>query len=468
LIEHSKTMLPTIPPPFEPAITLPALIDAIGAALSLLLGFALWFKRSAQTTRRDRLARNPDKIFSLIMLVIGILLVESFLETTGYLFFVSQLMTLQFVLAFVLGPLFFIYIKTITSTGTGASLSMQRVLVHMLPAVLVLLVLSPSIFNPDINSKVLAYFAQAYSANIGLNVSSGGLVGFDANILLRTDELRGRIPLHGILGRAFLLDMQTGFTGVLLLLSLLTYLGLGFLALRRHKKTIRQLSSYSQGIDLKWVFRFLLLLLVVALVFLVRLLVTDWLGYPEWYVLADGIVHGCLSIAVVYLGYQAFAQTTIFPAVLASDSQNEEKFAAEMTSAVVAEEAIDRAKYGNSALPESASEQVASELHRRFESDKYFLDPVLTLPDLASRLGLSTHVLSQVLNQTIGMNFFDFVNQYRIEEAKLCLQAQDKRHLPISTIALNSGFNSNSTFYTAFKKHVGLTPTQWRKANLAD
>ncbi|NJO02018.1 MAG: helix-turn-helix transcriptional regulator [Bacteroidia bacterium] len=97
------------------------------------------------------------------------------------------------------------------------------------------------------------------------------------------------------------------------------------------------------------------------------------------------------------------------------------------------------------------------------QHEKPHLNPDLTLGELADRVGLSTHHLSQLLNGEIGKNFFDFVNEYRINEMKEKLTDSACAHLKIEELAFSSGFNSKSVYSTAFKKMTGTTPSQFRK-----
>jgi AraC-like DNA-binding protein len=96
------------------------------------------------------------------------------------------------------------------------------------------------------------------------------------------------------------------------------------------------------------------------------------------------------------------------------------------------------------------------------ENDSPFLDPELTLSQLAARLGASTNHVSQVINTDFGQSFYDFVNRYRIEKAKALLSDQARADDKILSIALESGFNSKSAFNASFKKHTGMTPKDFR------
>ena len=97
------------------------------------------------------------------------------------------------------------------------------------------------------------------------------------------------------------------------------------------------------------------------------------------------------------------------------------------------------------------------------EKEKYFLKTNCSLKSLAKELNISSNSLSQAINIEAQQNFNDFINQYRIEVAKERLGHQDFEHLSIAGIGNSVGFKSKSTFYTAFKKHTQMTPTEFLK-----
>jgi AraC-like DNA-binding protein len=108
------------------------------------------------------------------------------------------------------------------------------------------------------------------------------------------------------------------------------------------------------------------------------------------------------------------------------------------------------------------------DLSRRLEAlmeepASVYLQPDLTLPQLAELLNCSVNHLSQVINAGFGKSFFDFINGFRIREATRLLSATDTAEAAILNVALAVGFNSTSTFYSAFKKVTGQTPAQFRR-----
>lgn len=120
-------------------------------------------------------------------------------------------------------------------------------------------------------------------------------------------------------------------------------------------------------------------------------------------------------------------------------------------------------KYVKSGLNDEAFERLKSRLANLMLNEQAYLNPDLTLPKLSKLVCCSVNHLSQVINSGFGMSFFDYLNQYRVEEAKRLLVAPDNCGQAIITVAYEVGFNSNSAFYTAFKKSCGRTPAQYRR-----
>ncbi|MFY7671353.1 helix-turn-helix domain-containing protein [Tenacibaculum sp. MEBiC06402] len=95
-------------------------------------------------------------------------------------------------------------------------------------------------------------------------------------------------------------------------------------------------------------------------------------------------------------------------------------------------------------------------------NNRRFLDNLLSLETLANELRVSTSLLSKLINEQSSKNFNQLINEYRVEYSKDLLLNDEYSGYTITSIALESGFNSKSTFYNAFKKHTGVTPTQYR------
>ncbi|MDK1286076.1 helix-turn-helix domain-containing protein [Pseudoalteromonas umbrosa] len=117
-------------------------------------------------------------------------------------------------------------------------------------------------------------------------------------------------------------------------------------------------------------------------------------------------------------------------------------------------------KYQRSALDKTQSERIATKINSAMEQDKLYLDSNLSLQQLSKHLNISPNYISQTLNETLSMSFFDFVNHWRIEAAKPQILAN---HSTVLDIALDVGFNARSSFYKAFKQVTGQTPSEYRK-----
>lgn len=101
-------------------------------------------------------------------------------------------------------------------------------------------------------------------------------------------------------------------------------------------------------------------------------------------------------------------------------------------------------------------------VERHMEETRPYLEPDISIEGLARNLSLPERTLSRILNQHFGLNFFEFINSYRVEEAKQLLRDPAEKDRPILELMGKAGFTSKSTFNAIFKKQVGKTPSQYR------
>ena len=116
-------------------------------------------------------------------------------------------------------------------------------------------------------------------------------------------------------------------------------------------------------------------------------------------------------------------------------------------------------KYISSPLKNGQSLRLAERTKKQMEAEKIFLDSDLRLPTLAAQLGISSHQLSQAINEQFGCSFSEWVNRYRVEHACHLLSGPD---VTSKEAGYQSGFNSLSTFYKVFKETKGMTPSEFR------
>ncbi len=125
-------------------------------------------------------------------------------------------------------------------------------------------------------------------------------------------------------------------------------------------------------------------------------------------------------------------------------------------------ESTEKKKYQNSSLRSDFGDQIMARLDHLMVEEKLYVDDEINLEKLALKLGVTRHQLSQVLNEHAGLNFFEYINQRRIEEAKTLLLTTSKKELNIIEIAYKVGYSNKVTFNNTFKKHTGMTPSEFR------
>ncbi|SHI49063.1 AraC-type DNA-binding protein [Arenibacter nanhaiticus] len=122
-----------------------------------------------------------------------------------------------------------------------------------------------------------------------------------------------------------------------------------------------------------------------------------------------------------------------------------------------------KVKYKNSGLTEDMIETLREQLLKLIENEKVYLDNTITLEKLAKSLNTDRYSLSQVINQEFGKNFYEFINDFRVQEAINIIEKNDYQIDLITDLIYESGFNNKVSFYKAFKKRKGMTPSQYIK-----
>ncbi|MEP5611034.1 MAG: helix-turn-helix domain-containing protein [Cyclobacteriaceae bacterium] len=118
-------------------------------------------------------------------------------------------------------------------------------------------------------------------------------------------------------------------------------------------------------------------------------------------------------------------------------------------------------KYGDNKIKPEEAELIKSKLESLIQGEELYKDPNLKLPAVAKELNLLPHRLSQFVNDNLKKNFTLLINEYRVHEAKRLIESET--HLKLESIGYTCGFNSKSTFYSAFKKQTGTTPAKYQE-----
>jgi AraC-like DNA-binding protein len=206
--------------------------------------------------------------------------------------------------------------------------------------------------------------------------------------------------------------------------------------------------SSTENIDLSWIRK---LVLVFGIVWTALIAVTVIHHVFHLFSMAfctDGLFLS-LSVFVILIGYFGLKQKIIY--------------GNEVITVTIAPDHKQN-RYAGSRIDNSEEEKLADQLKEHFDTAKPYLDPDLTLAQLADQIGISSHLLSQVINKRFNLNFFDFVNQYRVEEFKRRIVNPAYENFSLLGIAFDCGFNSKSAFNRIFKKVTNLTPSQYKQA----
>lgn len=268
-------------------------------------------------------------------------------------------------------------------------------------------------------------------------------------------------------GKDFFSDMDSAnmihkiVAFILLCNSPLFYI-LTILKLRKHSKQIKRYFSYSRNVDLKWLY-FLsngFAIFLLFMIFRTYIQKSLNLGIPPnfkytWIV---------MDIYIFGIGFYGYRQKGIFSYETEKSSTFLRDKADTPGAEISGNQTLtgEKISYQKSGLKKEEIEELSKNLLNLMENKKPYLDCELNLAVLAEKLETTPHKLSQILNVNFNKNFFDFINDFRIEEAKKLLSSPEKSNYKIIAIAYDSGFNSKSTFYTVFKKSTSLTPSEYR------
>jgi AraC-like DNA-binding protein len=233
---------------------------------------------------------------------------------------------------------------------------------------------------------------------------------------------------------------QFYLVSALMYAHLYVYLGLTYKSLLKYRKIIKNKYSQIDQINLDWLS---LSINIFGLLTFVSLIHNFIILAENQSVFMVSLI--LLLIFVFYFVNRVILKALRQPEIFAGITKNE------------------TSKYLGSNLTADQIETYKEQLLSLFRAEKPFLDPQLSLADLSEKLSISTKHLSQVINQSFNKSFFDFINSYRIQEFQQILKASRDDKMTVLEVMFQVGFNSKSSFNTAFKKETGQTPTEFRK-----
>ncbi len=252
---------------------------------------------------------------------------------------------------------------------------------------------------------------------------------------------------------------------VLIMISILIY-GISILyLLKKHEQKVYNYFSYdSHKTNLRWLKTIVLIFALTYLLAIAARLSNFVLN-----------IHNPVFQPAIFpvIGLTIFAYTISFfgfnqEAVFVSESFMRLMQRKDRLKAANQEEKKAHHKYERSGLKEEDANKYISQILQYMEDEKPYIDGNFTIENLSKLLNIPRYYLTQVLNEKLHKNFYTFINEYRVEEVKARIIDDKNQNYTLLAVAFDSGFNSKSSFNTIFKKFTGYTPSQYRKANLAN
>jgi len=375
-----------------------------GLAASLGLGAIHGIVLAFVLRRRDRL-RRANRYLSVLLALLSLLLFEGFLQASGVVGDHPHLIGMAAWVPYVLGPLVFLYVREMTAPEPARLSPPGR---HFaIPALWILLL-------------VVTFYPRSAEYKISVAQDHGSWFITASEVFL----------------------LVYGNTYAIAALALL----------RRHRAHVQALYSNLRGVSLHWLMVLAglnALVWIAALVAFVLRRVTD---APA----ASAIVPIGSTVVLFVIGYFQLGQSEIFEGQPAAEATP----AAPPPPQPEAKEPDPSPTYARARLAEDDAAAVESRIRAAMTEQKLYQRSGLTLAELADEVAATPHEVSQVLSTRFQRNFYTFINEHRIEHVKAELLATKK---PVLDLAFEAGFQSKSTFNTAFRKATGMTPSEFRQ-----
>lgn len=228
---------------------------------------------------------------------------------------------------------------------------------------------------------------------------------------------------------------------VVVFTQMFVYFTMIFVYLYRAGKIIRENFSEAEWLSKLWIPKFMMLF--AGLFMVVFVCYALWPRTDAWLIQLLNIV------AMGYLVFHAMKTANVPPTLTFSEVQ-----------AKVVQPTNSLCNNG-ATVDKEQLQAYADAVIEHLKASEAYLNSDLTLQDVAKETGISLNKLSKAINLIAGKNFFELVNGMRIEKAKELLTDYKENNQTIDIVASNCGFNSRATFYNAFKKCEGITPSQW-------
>ena len=264
---------------------------------------------------------------------------------------------------------------------------------------------------------------------------------YDLSIYLLTYGVQTIVEKDAIANSYYYVDINL-FENIIVIISGCGYLFYSYNKLKQYKKLIFEVSHENNNPVYLWAKNIMLWICGLTMILFINVVLQLYSGDSTAMLSVWKVMYLYIAVFIYYLGFWGYKKKD-------SEIYNE-KYSIESISK----------KHKMTGL-----DLIEEKIKYKFEFDKVYLDPNLSISQLSESLGVSNEKLSFVINKKFNVNFRDLLNSYRINLAKEKLLSLENTHQTILSISYDSGFNSQASFYRAFKKFEGISPKNYIALN---
>ena len=226
--------------------------------------------------------------------------------------------------------------------------------------------------------------------------------------------------------------------------------------LKIYVKAVQDHFSYIEKMRLKWLNHYTIALIGLNTFSLIAFLTYN-VGWIENIDKIYSIINAFLIIAFFYFAYHGVRHYSMETVPFLEEEAKQK---------TIKKTEVPTAPQTNTSEEDHKSQKIYRELIQLFEETNLYTQPQLKLSDVAQKMNVPPHQLSQIINKYHGRAFYDFVATYRVNLLKERLTDANKRQFTILSLGMECGFNSKASLNRVFKEHTGLTPSQFQKSHL--
>jgi len=242
-------------------------------------------------------------------------------------------------------------------------------------------------------------------------------------------------------------------------ISSFVFIVLSIFTIKKYRQNILSKFSYTENIDFKWLNYLIYTELFVWILYL--LLIILWVFDVSIIESPEIFINICISVFIFLIGFYGLRNTSVFSSLSVSSDKN--LIEKEEVEQNLQHNKTTTIQQNKTLLKSEELENYFIKLTEYLEKEKPYLNEKLSLQDLSVQTKIHQRYLSEIINLKTGMNFFDYINSYRINYFNKILSSNQNQNFTLLGNAFECGFGSKSSFNRAYKKHTGVTPSEFKK-----